>query len=277
VSQSIVVDPSLEKLRSLVARAREQLSEAQSEYMREKARVAAMQAELFKLVREEYQRRDTLRLLLHSRRAQLAALRCGQPEEVERAESHYQHEKRRVERDYEATASEFSGRRKLEPKQKVEIGRLWKELVKLYHPDRFSREPDKLDTYHKLTAAINKAKEAGDLTILREIADDPHAFIARQGWTELDLAEEQELTQLQRLHAALLFEITAVLDSLALLRASEDFQLCQRCDADPEGLAGIAASLAAQLRAECEALETEAVAIAREIAVARTAPVRPAT
>jgi len=121
VSQSIVVDPSLEKLRSLVARAREQLSEAQSEYMREKARVAAMQAELFKLVREEYQRRDTLRLLLHSRRAQLAALRCGQPEEVERAESHYQHEKRRVERDYEATASEFSGRRKLEPKQKVEI------------------------------------------------------------------------------------------------------------------------------------------------------------
>jgi len=277
VSQSIVVDPSLEKLRSLVARAREQLSEAQSEYMREKARVAAMQAELFNLVREEYQRRDTLRLLLHSRRAQLAALRCGRREEAEKAESHFQREKQRVDREYEATASEFSGRRKLEPEQKEEIGRLWKKLVKLYHPDRFSREQDKLDTYHKLTAAINKAKEAGDLPMLREIADDPHAFIARQGWTELDLAEEQELTQLQRLHVALLFEITAVLDSLALLRASEDFQLCQRCDADPEGLAGIAASLAAQLRAECEALETETDATVREMSAARNARDRPAT
>jgi hypothetical protein len=37
-------------------------------------------------------------------------------------------------------------------------------------------------TYHKLTAAINRAKEAGDIKTLREIADDPHGFILRQGY-----------------------------------------------------------------------------------------------
>ena len=50
---------------------------------------------------------------------------------------------------------------------------LWKKLVKLYHPDRFAHEPDKLATYEKLTAAINRAKEAGDIETLREIAEDP--------------------------------------------------------------------------------------------------------
>jgi hypothetical protein len=40
------------------------------------------------------------------------------------------------------------------------LWRLWKELVKLYHPDRFAHEPDKLETYHSLCAAINRAKDA---------------------------------------------------------------------------------------------------------------------
>ena len=33
----------------------------------------------------------------------------------------------------------------------------------------------------KLTAAINRAKDEGDIGTLREIADDPHGFILRQG------------------------------------------------------------------------------------------------
>jgi hypothetical protein len=35
--------------------------------------------------------------------------------------------------------------------------------------------------YHKLTAAINHAKDHGDLPTLRKIAEDPHRFILRRG------------------------------------------------------------------------------------------------
>ena len=45
------------------------------------------------------------------------------------------------------------------------------------HPDRFAHEPDKLETYAKLTSPINQAKDNGDIAVLREIADDPHGFI----------------------------------------------------------------------------------------------------
>ena len=79
------------------------------------------------------------------------------------------------------------------------MGRLWKKLVKLYHPDRFAHEPDKLETYAKLTAAINRAKDDGDIGTLREIADDPHGFILRQGWAGLDFSDGAELAQWRRL------------------------------------------------------------------------------
>jgi DNA polymerase-3 subunit epsilon len=59
--------------------------------------------------------------------------------------------------------------------RKAELNRLWKKLVKLYHPDCFAHEPE-------LTAAINRAKDSGDIKTLREIAEDPHGFILRQGW-----------------------------------------------------------------------------------------------
>ena len=88
----------------------------------------------------------------------------------------------------------------------------------MYHPARFANQPDKLETYHKLTAAINRAKDAGDIQTLREIAEDPHGYILRQGWATLDFSDEAELAQLRRLHETLQLEIIAVLESLNRLR-----------------------------------------------------------
>jgi DNA polymerase-3 subunit epsilon len=90
-----------------------------------------------------------------------------------------------------------------ETEEEAELSRSWKKLVKLYHPDRFANQPDKLETYHKLTAAINRAKDAGDIQTLREIAEDPHGFILRQGWTTLDFSDGVELAQLRRLYETL--------------------------------------------------------------------------
>ncbi len=90
--------------------------------------------------------------------------------------------------------------KQLTAEDEAELTRLWKKLVKLFHPDRFAHQPDKLETYEKLTSAINQAKDNGDIGTLREIANDPHGFILRQGWASLDFSEEKELAQLRRLH-----------------------------------------------------------------------------
>ena len=143
--------------------------------------------------------------------------------------------------------------------------RLWKKLVKLYHPDRFAHEPDKLETYAKLTAAINRAKEEGDIATLREIAEDPHGFIMRQGWTSLDFSDAVELKQLRRLYETLQLEIITVIESLNRLRESPEYELCQLSDQKPEVLDELAAERARLLEKESGELEAEASRLAEEI------------
>ena len=145
------------------------------------------------------------------------------------------------------------------------MSRLWKKLVKLYHPDRFANEPDKLETYHKLTAAINRAKDTADIQALREIAEDPHGFILRQGWTTLDFSDEAELAQLRRLHEMLKLEIVAVLESLSRLRESPDYELCQLSERKPGMLDELAEERKSLLEKETADLQQQAQRLAEQI------------
>ena len=138
--------------------------------------------------------------------------------------------------------------------------------MKLYYPDRYANEPDKLETYHKLTAAINRAKDACDIKTLREIADDPHGFILRQGWATLDFSDEAELSQLRRLHETLQLEIIAVLESLNRLRESPGYELYQLVERKPSVLDTVAAERKKLLETESAELEKQAEQLAMEIA-----------
>jgi len=135
----------------------------------------------------------------------------------------------------------------------------------LYHPDRFAYEPDKLETYHQLTAAINPAKDNGDIATLREIAEDPAGFLLRKGWATLDFTDVEELAQLKRLQETLQKEIAAVTVSLKELRASPDYELCQLADQKPGVLEELAAERAKQLEIEIADLEKQAEHLPEEI------------
>ncbi len=150
------------------------------------------------------------------------------------------------------------------PKE-AELNRLWKKLVKLYHPDRFAHEPEKLETYHKLTAAINRAKDSGDIQTLREIAEDPHGFILRQGWAGLDFSDAVEIGQLRRLYETLQLEIISVFESLNQLRESPDYELCQLSVQKAGVLDELASERARLLDQESAELEQQAERLAAEI------------
>ena len=141
---------------------------------------------------------------------------------------------------------------------------LWRKLVKLYHPDRFAHEPDKLAAYEKLTAAINRAKEAGDIQTLREIADDPAGFILRQGWTGLDFSDEVELAELRRLHESLQLEIIAVIESLEQLKESAEYELCNIVEQKPGVLDELAEERTKLLEQESAELQRETERLADE-------------
>jgi len=261
----VYISPELEQLRQLVAGARAQLAELETDYTKEKSRVDAVQAVLFRHLREHYQKRDRLRLVVDYRRKFLDSLTRGDSEAAKQAEQYYEQAKTQSDKDYEEMVAAMDKKKLLTTEQEAELTQLWKKLVKLYHPDRFANDPDKLETYHKLTAAINQAKDNGDIETLREIAEDPHGFILRQGWAKLDFKDVEELAQLKRLHETLQKEIVAVTESLKQLRESPDYELCQLAEQKPGVLDELAAERAKQLEIENAELEMQAEQLAKEI------------
>jgi DNA polymerase III epsilon subunit-like protein len=261
----IYANPELAKLRQLVSAARARLAELETDYTKEKSRVDAMQAFLFRQLREHYQQRDRLRLVVDYRKKYLDSLVRGGDEEAKQAEGNYKRAKAQTDQDYDETAAAVAKQKQLTAEEETELTLLWKKLVKLYHPDRFAHEPDKLETYHKLTSAINRAKDAGDIKTLREIAEDPHGFILRQGWASLDFSDEVELTQLRRLHETLQLEIITVLESLNQLRESPDYELCRISEQKPGVLDELAAERKKLLEKESAELEAEASRLGDEI------------
>jgi hypothetical protein len=150
--------------------------------------------------------------------------------------------------------------------EEEELRALWKKLVRLYHPDRFSQQPDKIETYDKLTSAINQAKEEGNIELLREIATDASAFILRQGWTKLDFADEIEVKSMRKLYATLQLRIVGVLDAINRLHESGDFELYLLSEKQPGLLQEVANSQIEAITAEIAQLELEATKLKDEIA-----------
>jgi hypothetical protein len=79
----------LKQLRQLVAGTRSRLAGLETDYTREKSRVDAMQAVLFRRLREHYQKRDRLRLIVDYRKKFLDSLVRGGDEEAKQAEANY--------------------------------------------------------------------------------------------------------------------------------------------------------------------------------------------
>ncbi|MDE3067964.1 MAG: J domain-containing protein [Verrucomicrobiota bacterium] len=193
--------------------------------------------------------------------------------------------KAQTDKDYEETAAAVAEKQALTAAEEAELNRLWRKLVKLYHPDRFAHEPDKLATYEKLTAAINRAKEAGDIQTLREIAEDPAGYILRQGWTGLDFSDspreiggaarggvegvisrgEVELAELRRLRESLHLEIIAVIESLEQLKESAEYELCGIAEQRPGVLDELAEERTKLLEQDSAELQQEAEKLAEEI------------
>ena len=253
------------RLREMVDTARARLAELEAAYTIEKARVDSLQASLFQRLRTLRQERDRLRLIVDYRRQFLAGVLRGDEGEAERVKETHREAETRNEREYKETAQKLAAKKELTPEDEAELGKLWKSLVKLYHPDRFAHEPDKLETYGKLTAAINRAKDNGDSATLRQIANDPHGFILKQGWASLDFRDEEQAKRLAKLLESLEAEIRSVTEAHKRLRESPEFELYALTTQKPAMLDTVAEKQTKLLEKEIAELTREAERLASEV------------
>lgn len=266
-NQTVVTyeSPSAKDLRARVDAARARLAELEVAYTIDKARVDTVQATLFKRLRVLRQERDRIRLDVVYWRQFLGATRRGDREGVELARRAHREARARHEREYEETARTLADKKELTAEDEADLGRLWKSLVKLYHPDRFAHDPPKLETYGMLTAAINRAKDHGDLAALRKIANDPQGFILKQGWTGLDFQDDDQAKRLEELLASLEAELRSVQEAHRRLRESPGFELYELTTKMPAMIETLTEKQADLLRQEIADLKREAAHLAAEI------------
>lgn len=258
--------PDIDRLKSLIEGARTRLAELEAAYTRERHAVSTTQARLFELLRPLFQKRDLLKLRLDYRRKYLDTLLYSGEEEAAAVDEEFDQARAQTDAEYERAAADSLGRRPLNEDEEEEIQKLWRKLVRLFHPDRYMGDEDKQATYQKLTAEINRARDAGEIERMREIADDPHGFIARQGWDGIVLGDSDEFDKLRHLYELLEGQIIALLEALDAMRLSAEYELHQLASAQPDLLEQVAEEQSRALEDENKALEAELDRIEKELA-----------
>lgn len=255
----------VDMLLNLIAAARAQLAELEASYTKERHAVDVTQAMLFKFVRLHYQRRDKLKLIVDYRAMYIAKLLNIGEDSAKEVVQEYDKAAEHSDKDYSDAYADAETKKIISSEEVIELKTLWKKLVILYHPDRFAAKLKDQETYTKLTTAINKAREQGDIALLREIADDPQGFLLRSGWGRLDFCDALESTKLRRLLDTLQIEIVSILDNLNELHESPEFELCQLSAKQPTLLEEVAADQCKSIDAEISELESIAEKLRAEI------------
>ncbi len=261
----VYVDPHVHHLRQRIDAARLRLADLEAQYTSQKSRVSALQAVVFKRLRKHFEERDRLRLVVRFRRAYVQKLLSEGAEAAAQVNKLFEEAEAQTKQEYEDIGTEMEAKRRLSEDEEAEVKRLWRDLVKLYHPDRYASEPDKQATYTKLTGAINEAKDNGDLETLRKIAADPQAYVMRRGWAAIDLRDDDQPEELQKLLHSLEAEMLAVIDATNALKRSPSYKLYEATEEDAEELDRAVAEQIAGIAKEIEQLQAVAEKLRREI------------
>ena len=101
--------------------------------------------------------------------------------------------------------------------------------------------------------------------ITTQIASDPHGFILRQGWVNLDFREKEHAARLGKLLESLETEILSVLEATNQLRASPEFELYELTAKNAEMFDEVVSKQTTLLEKEIIDLTNEADQLSEEI------------
>ncbi|MDX9843758.1 MAG: exonuclease [Aquabacterium sp.] len=261
----VFVKPEVDELKALIASARVRLADLEARYTQERHDIDVTQARLFGLLRPHYQQRDRLRLLVSYRRQYLDALVYDGEEAAEAVAQQCEEAWQQSDAEYEQVAFEAAEQKALPEDEARELKSLWRKLVRLFHPDRFAHDAGKLAIFQQLTSEINRARDSGDVQRLREIAQDPNAFLLKQGWGHLDFSDSIEAASLRKLFETLQLQIVLVLDALNELRRDARYELHKLSQERVGYLEEVARTHAQALDEEITALAAESGALSDEI------------
>ena len=102
------------------------------------------------MVREHYQTRARIKLIVEYRRRFLNTLLTEGDEQAEQVADEYNEARAGTDLNYDQARAAAANKRVLSDEDRIILDDLWRKLVKLFHPDRFATQLDKKPTYEDL-------------------------------------------------------------------------------------------------------------------------------
>jgi len=262
----LYLSPQKTELQQLISAARNRLADLEADYTAQKHAVDVTLAQLFQALRPYYQRRDRLKLNIDFRRQYLDVLMQAGEDETEQVQQAHAQARQQTDAEYEQAATEAASKQALTEKEAQEIQGIWRKLVRAFHPDRCMDDPEKRQAHEWLTAEINQARDRGDIQRLREIAQNPDAFLLQHGMAVLGQDDSGDVVRLRTLLDSLQQRILETLEALNDLRETSGYELHQRIQQNSDFFNNTVAEHIHALEAEIATLDAEAAQLAEEIA-----------
>jgi len=269
------VDPNIKKLQDLIQNARNRLAELSAEYMSVNKAVNATSSALFTRLKDEYRRRDQLVLVVNYRKRFINTLLDEGEDEAEALSGDYQREKDEADKEYEEAVQQAAETKNLTDDERIEIKSIWKRLARVFHPDHSGDDPEQKAVHEKLFTVINNARDTGDIVLLREISENPAAYMMRQGWNTPLREDGEGLEALRALYENISLEVIQRIEDLNGLKESNGYAILMFCQNQTDGFERLVQQHREMLLGEIKNLEVEAERRAAEIEelLGRDAPI----
>ena len=264
-------------LETSVAIARDRLADLLAEHGTLRGKIEKVLAIAFEELGSLREKQELLETRLALLTWRLQGMVAKDPE-VEDFEQKWEDAQEKVSRRYGEARSGIEEKKNKEPEgaRGDRLKKVWKNLVRLYHPDKHHNDPHKREKYEKLLAVVNRAKEEGDLETLEKIAEDPEGFARKQGWDVGNLNGDSSkcnnadrVRELRELLQSLNEEILKVEVEINELRSSDDYALYELWKSSRSQFRKSIDAMTHTLTADIERLSGEIDDLERRIGMAK--------
>jgi len=249
----------------MISSSRDRLANIETEYLSLKSKIDQVRSKVFQGLAPLYEKRDRLILKIQYCKMYIEVLLGEGEGEAKNVEEEFGEADQKKKQEYKETAQALTNKREITKEEEIRLKKIWKQLARVYHPDKFMGDPDKEEAYNQLMAEINQAKEYNDISKMEEIASDPEAYLAQKVFGSFDLKDDGKVIDLQKVWTALQDQILFAMEGLEQLRESPDHDLYKIASNQPAIIDKVIESRAKELNNKIHKLQKEADVIGKEI------------
>ena len=228
---SIWKDPEVTKLKKLIRHARERFATIEADLQIVKSRVDRVQDQIFKSLKELYEKREILTLRINYRSKYLNFLLSSDEDFDEEAFSQLEEEEQRKSKEFNEQADKLSDKKELTQEEEKRIKDGYRKLAILFHPDKNPDDPKRARLFEK----ISQAKENNNLDEIEGILKDPETF-ALCNEPDLESGLGSSAVKYSNILDMLNDKILMCIEDLEILKKTPEYEMAGMVEKNPEFL-----------------------------------------